>query len=99
MNFECFTIALMSPTGQIRPWCSTGVDDGLSPDSGRSAETLVTAGLGRVEMWRGCFSPNISVAASFAWRGVGGSSMTRFPPPAHRTGHHVFPHRSHWQRV
>jgi len=36
----------MSVEGQIRPWCSTGVDDGLSPDSYRSAQTLVTA-----EVW------------------------------------------------
>ena len=39
---------------------------------------------GRVEMWRGGFRPNISVAASFVWRCLSGSAMTPFPHPAHR---------------
>jgi hypothetical protein len=40
---------------------------------------------GRVGMWRGCFRPNISVAASFVWRCLSGSTVTPFPHPAHRT--------------
>ena len=39
---------------------------------------------GIVEMWRGGFRPNISVAASFVWRCLSGSAMTPFPHPAHR---------------
>src|SRR6266511_2426979 len=49
-------------------------------------------GLGRVEMWRGGGRPNISVAASFVWRCLTGSTMTPFPHPAHRTGHADLPH-------
>ena len=40
--------------------------------------------LGRVEMWRGGFRSNISVAASFVWRCLSGSTMAPFPHPAHR---------------
>jgi len=47
---------------------------------------------GRVEMWRGCFRQNISVAASFVWRCLTGSAMTPFPHPAHRTGQADLPH-------
>ena len=43
-------------------------------------------------MWRGGCRSNISVAASFAWRCLSGSTMTPFPHPAHRTGHADFPH-------
>src|SRR6266511_3422550 len=46
----------------------------------------------RVEMWRGGGRPNISVAASFVWRCLTGSTMTPFPHPAHRTGHADLPH-------
>ena len=49
-------------------------------------------GLGRVEMWRGSFRSNISVAASFVWRCLSGSTMTPFPHPAHRTGRADLPH-------
>src|SRR3989475_8887602 len=35
---------------------------------------------------------SISVAASFVWRCLTGSTMTPFPHPAHRTGHADFPH-------
>ena len=48
--------------------------------------------MGRVEMWRGGFRLNISVAASFVWRCLSGSAMTPFPHPAHRTGQADFPH-------
>src|SRR5882757_3812251 len=47
---------------------------------------------GRVEMWRGGCRPDISVAASFVWRCLSGSTMTPFPHPAHRTGHADLPH-------
>src|SRR5260370_19318588 len=35
---------------------------------------------------------NISVAASFVWRCLTGSTMAPFPHPAHRTGHAGLPH-------
>jgi hypothetical protein len=47
---------------------------------------------GRVEMWRGGFRLNISVAASFVWRCLSGSAVTPFPHPAHRTGQADLPH-------
>ena len=50
------------------------------------------SGFGKVEMWRGGFRPNISVAASFVWRCLSGSAMTPFPHPAHRTGQADLPH-------
>ena len=43
-------------------------------------------------MWRGGGRLNISVAASFVWRCLSGSTMTPFPHPAHRTGQADFPH-------
>ena len=46
----------------------------------------------RVEMWRGGCRSNISVAASFVWRCLTGSTLTPFPHPSHRTGHADFPH-------
>src|SRR6202022_381018 len=48
--------------------------------------------IGRVEMWRGGFRLNISVAASFVWRCLSGSAVTPFPHPAHRTGQADLPH-------
>src|SRR6202790_1692863 len=51
-----------------------------------------TSQFGRVEMWRGGFRLNISVAASFVWRCLSGSAVTPFPHPAHRTGHADLPH-------
>ena len=48
--------------------------------------------MGRVEMWRGGCRLNISVAASFVWRCLSGSTMAPFPHPAHRTGQADFPH-------
>ena len=47
---------------------------------------------GRVEMWRGGCRLHISVAASFDWRCLSGSTMAPFPHPAHRTGQADFPH-------
>ena len=47
---------------------------------------------GRVEMWRGGCRLNMSVAASFDWRCLSGSTMAPFPHPAHRTGQADFPH-------
>src|ERR1700681_4970766 len=47
---------------------------------------------GRVEMWRAGCRLNISVAASFVWRCLSGSTMTPFPHPAHRTGQADLPH-------
>ena len=32
-------------------------------------------------MWRGCFRLNISVAASFVWRCLSGSTLAPFPIP------------------
>ena len=40
---------------------------------------------GRVGMWRGGFRLNRSVAASFVWRCLNGSTVTPFPHSAHRT--------------
>ena len=57
---------------------------------GPPRKPVVTAG--RVEMWRGGCRLNISVAASFVWRCLSGSTMTPFPHPAHRTGHADLPH-------
>src|SRR5712672_2040950 len=48
--------------------------------------------MGRVEMWRGGCRLNISVAASFVWRCLSGSTVAPFPHPAHRTGHAALPH-------
>src|SRR5450759_4766453 len=59
----------------------------------RPARTLTgSAAIGRVEMWRGGVRQNISVAASFVWRCLNGSTMAPFPHPAHRTGQADFPH-------
>src|SRR5712671_6820379 len=54
--------------------------------------TIANGAFGRVEMWRGGCRPDISVAASFVWRCLSGSTMTPFPHPAHRTGHADLPH-------
>jgi len=59
---------------------------------GRAGRTAAIAVFGRVEMWRGGCRPDISVAASFVWRCLSGSTMTPFPHPAHRTGHADLPH-------
>src|SRR5260370_26044112 len=53
---------------------------------------MTTTASGRVEMWRGCCRPNISVSASFVWRCLSGSTVTPFPHPAHRTGRADLPH-------
>ena len=55
--------------------------------------------IGRVEVWRGDFRSSISVAASFVWRCLSGSTMAPFPHPAHRTGHADFPHPALGQDV
>ena len=72
---------------------SDGVD--AQPLCLQQRKLLLTGGTAascRVEMWRGGCRPNISVAASFVWRCLSGSTMTPFPHPAHRTGHADFPH-------
>ena len=51
-----------------------------------------TAGIGRVEMWRGDVRLSMSVSAPFVWRCLSGSAVAPFPHPAHRTGHADFPH-------
>ena len=56
------------------------------------AATQLTDASGRVEMWRGGCRLNMSVAASFDWRCLSGSTMAPFPHPAHRTGQGDFPH-------
>ena len=58
----------------------------------RSLEVAVKAVLGRVGMWRGGCRLNISVAASFVWRCLSGSTVTPFPHSAHRTGQAGLPH-------
>src|SRR5260370_21647891 len=45
-----------------------------------------------VEMWCGGWRPDISVAASFVWRCLSGSTVAPFPHPAHRTGRADLPH-------
>src|SRR3981081_1350553 len=50
-------------------------------------------------MWRGGFRLNISVAASFVWRCLSGSTVTPFPHPAHRTGRADLPHPALGQDV
>ncbi len=47
---------------------------------------------GRVEVWRGCCRPNISVSAPFVWRCLTGSTLAPFPHPARQTGRADFPH-------
>src|ERR1700722_198029 len=65
-------------------------------DLGRRAMTAVcakrTAGVGRVEGWRGDVRLSMSVPAPFVWRCLSGSTVAPFPHPAHRTGHADFPH-------
>src|SRR4030095_129063 len=50
-------------------------------------------------MWRGGCRLNISVAASFVWRCLSGSTMAPFSHPAHRTGQAAFPHPALGQDV
>ena len=45
-----------------------------------------TAGVGRVEVWRGDVRLSMSVSAPFVWRCLSGSAVAPFPHPAHRTG-------------
>src|ERR1700757_4750266 len=64
-------------------------------DYGQSGQHLLNlsfTAFGRVEMWRGGGRLNISVAASFVWRCLSGSTLAPFPHPAHRTGQADFPH-------
>ena len=51
-----------------------------------------TAGVGRVEVWRGGVRLSMSVSAPFVWRCLSGSAVAPFPHPAHRTGRADFPH-------
>jgi hypothetical protein len=51
-----------------------------------------TAGVGRVEVWRGDVRLSMSVSAPFVWRCLSGSTMAPFPHPAHRTGRADFLH-------
>ena len=46
----------------------------------------------RVEVWRGCCRPNISVSAPFVWRCLSGSTLAPSPHPARQTGHADRPH-------
>src|ERR1019366_7090897 len=52
----------------------------------------VTAGPGRVEMWRGGSRSGLSVAAPFVWRCPSNLAVASFPHPARRTGHADRPH-------
>src|SRR5712672_3693921 len=62
------------------------------PRARQAVDVVGAPAYGRVEMWRGGCRPDISVAASFVWRCLSGSTMTPFPHPAHRTGHADLPH-------
>jgi len=53
----------------------------------RTLPVLVESRCGAVALGK-----NISVAASFVWRCLNGSTMAPFPHPAHRTGQADFPH-------
>src|SRR5262249_22975602 len=46
----------------------------------------------RVGEGGGSCRSDISVSASFVWRCLSGSTVARFPHPAHRTGHADLPH-------
>jgi transposase len=46
----------------------------------------------RVEVWRSCCRPNVSVSAPFVWRCLTGSTLAPSPHPARQTGHADFPH-------
>jgi transposase len=48
--------------------------------------------IGRVEMWRGCGRPSISVSAPFVWRCLTNSTLAPSPHPARQTGRADFPH-------
>ena len=88
-------------SGDHRGWCHVGLAHRVVRCAAaarqllevkKSAPRVQNVAIGRVEMWRGGFRPNISVAASFVWRCLSGSTMTPFPHPAHRTGHADLPH-------
>ena len=59
---------------------------------GSGAGAYRTAGVGKVEMWRGDVRLSMSVPAPFVWRCLRGSAVAPFPHPAHRTGRADFPH-------
>ena len=81
----------MSATGQSRPrlpaFAPTDVRYASISDQSFAASRLVATG--RVEMWRGGCRLNRSVAASFDWRCLSGSTMAPLPHPAHRTGQQI----------
>ena len=63
----------------------------LSIRPGHSLDDDGASGFGRVEVWRSGCRSNISVAASFVWRCLSGSTLAPFPHPAHRTATCGFP--------
>jgi hypothetical protein len=76
----------------IRDWCATVGQCPVCPQKRPLTRSRGMSAMCRVEMWRGGFRQNISVAASFVWRCLNGSTMAPFPHPAHRTGQADFPH-------
>ena len=94
LNARCCTGATLETHVAVGSIASVGRcrHVGFTPNSGRMAATQRTDASGRVEMWRGGCRLHISVAASFDWRCLSGSTMAPFPHPAHRTGQADFPH-------
>ena len=85
--------------GEVTSWVIFDRASGLCRAATSAFPRKLTSGpdvklvaIGRVEMWRGGCRLNISVAASFDWRCLSGSTMAPFPHPAHRTGQADFPH-------
>jgi hypothetical protein len=58
---------------------STGLELHMVAVTLETAALAVNAWRSRVEMWRGGFRLNISVAAPFDWRCLSGSTVTPFP--------------------
>ena len=87
-----FTISLKRSTQNLQLSTSRRPITPSSHPKRPSAMKMRSVAKGRVEMWRGGCRLNISVAASFDWRCLSGSTMAPFPHPAHRTGQADFPH-------
>src|SRR6266478_6182256 len=93
-SLSCMVILLVGENGQHAPTHAlrSRISVRLGSRTGRRRASRSVAESGRVEMWRGCCRPNISVSASFVWRCLSGSTVTPFPHPAHRTGRADLPH-------
>jgi hypothetical protein len=64
-----------------------GIADTAGTDASSTRQRMVESECDAVAL-----GSNISVAASFVWRCLSGSTMTPFSHPAHRTGHADLPH-------